>query len=558
MARKIFRNTFIVTLLSILSASLLIVFLMYNVLDNRLQTELANTTQLITHLLEDNGGEKDYLKSLDLDGLRITWVATDGSVIYDSSADASTMENHGKRPEIIQAQQIGIGKSSRFSNTLAEKMLYYAMRQKDGSVIRLAATQQSILGIVYGLLPAIAGISVVVMILSAIMARRLVNRAIKPINDLDLEHPAENDVYEELSPLLNRLYQQNLSIEKQKGELAKRQEELTVITDHMSEGLVMLSSDRHIISINLRARKLFSVTEDACIGKHIRTLCRDRSLETVVERASVGENAETLMEIGRRTYQLLASPVFIDLHQVGTVLLILDITERADAERMRREFSANVSHELKTPLTSISGYAEIMKNGVAKQEDMMQFASRIYDESTRMITLIDDIIKLSKLDEGNIDVQKESIDLLALSNEVAHRLAPLCEQYGVTINVHGEEMIVNGVRTILDEMIYNLCENSVKYNKKGGSVDVVIDREEGNPRLIVRDTGIGIPPALQEKVFERFYRVDKSHSRERGGTGLGLSIVKHGARFHDARLLLTSAVGKGTEVKLVFPMKSAR
>ncbi len=558
MARKIFRNTFIVTLLSILSASLLIVFLMYNVLDNRLQSELANTTQLITNFSDGTTDELGYLKSLKLEGIRITWVAADGTVLYDNVADATKMENHAQRPEIIQALQTGIGKSARYSNTLAEKLLYYAMRQTNGTVIRLSATQQSILGIVYGLLPAIAGISVVVLIFSAIMAKRLVKRAIKPINDLDLEHPSDNDVYEELSPLLNRLYHQNLSIDRQKSELAKRQEELTVITDHMSEGLVMLSADRHIISINLRARKLFSVSEDACIGKHIRTLCRDKSFETVVERASNGENAETLMEIGRRTYQLLASPVFIDSHQVGTVLLILDITERADAERMRREFSANVSHELKTPLTSISGYAEIMKNGVAKQEDMMQFSSRIYDESTRMITLIDDIIKLSKLDEGNIEVEKESIDLFELSKEVVQRLAPLAEQYGVTIKVHGEQAHVNGVRTILDEMIYNLCENSVKYNKKGGSVDIFVDREDGNPRLIVKDTGIGIPPALQEKVFERFYRVDKSHSRERGGTGLGLSIVKHGARFHDARLLLTSAVGKGTEVKLVFPTKPGR
>ncbi len=558
MAKKIFRNTFLVTLIVILVAAMLITLVMYRVFDERMQRELANTTQIITRAFDKQGDELGYLQGMQLKETRITWISADGTVLFDNVADITLMENHAQRPEISQALQIGVGKSFRYSDTLAEKTFYYAMLQKDGTVLRLSSTQQSIIGIILGLLPAIAIISGVVLILSAVLAKRLTRRVLKPINELDLEHPSDNDSYDELSPILHRLHQQTLRINQQMSDLAKSQKELSVITDHMSEGLVMLSSKQHILSINKRAQELFSVTEEACIGKYVLMLSRDKALETVVQRAQTGDNAETMIELNGRVYQLLASPVYIENTLAGTVLLILDITEKSDAERLRREFSANVSHELKTPLTSISGYAEIMKNGVAKPEDMVGFSSRIYDESTRLISLIEDIIKLSKLDEGSIEMERQDVDLYALSLDVAHRLEPLAEQYGVTINVRGEAQHMFGVRSILEEMIHNLCENSVKYNKRGGKVDILVDREDGNPRITVKDNGIGIPPALQEKVFERFYRVDKSHSRASGGTGLGLSIVKHGARYHNARILLTSAVGKGTEVKLVFPSNSTR
>ena len=553
MARKIYRNTFIVTLIAIFAASMMIILLLYQVFDNRIERELANTTQLVSDAFLSESNKLAYVQSLQLEGMRITWIASDGTVLYDNVANATQMENHKSRPEVIQAFQTGIGKSSRFSSTLSEKTVYYAMLQKDGTVVRLSTTQQSIWGIVLGLLPAFAVISLIVLILSAVLAKRLTRRTLKPLNELDLEHPAENETYEELSPLLNRLSQQNQHISLQMGELAKRQEELTVITDHMSEGLVVLGIQQHILSINKQAQRLFSVTEEACVGKHVLTLSRDKELESVVQHAANGDGAEAIMTISGRVYQLWASPVHIDNKQAGMVLLILDITERSDAERMRKEFSANVSHELKTPLTSISGYAEIMQNGTAKREDMAEFAGRIHDEANRMISLIDDIIKLSRLDEGSIGMEKEAVDLYALSQEVAQRLASLSGQYGVDIQVHGSKQTVSGVRAILNEMVYNLCENAIKYNKRDGRVEIYVDSIDGKTQLIVKDTGIGIPPALQEKVFERFYRVDKSRARDTGSTGLGLSIVKHGALLHGATISLTSAVGKGTEIRLLFP-----
>ena len=558
MARKIFRNTLLISLTAILAASLLIVGVLFQVFSERNALELRNSADVISKALQYQQDALAYLNGLSISGIRITWIATDGTVLFDNQADAEQMENHANRPEVQDAMISGMGQSQRYSATLAQETNYYALRLDDQTVLRTSITSQSVFGFLLGLLPAFLAIVCAVLLLSLFMASRLAKRTLQPINNLDLEHPENNDVYEELSPLLSRVSEQNMRIDMQLDELKTRREELTAITQNMSEGLVMLNADQHVLSINRSVQKLFCVQAESCIGKHVLTLSRDLALEGVVHNASKGNRAETLMEIGARVHQVVASPVRTEGEHVGTVLLLLDITERAEAERMRREFSANVSHELKTPLTSISGYAEIMKNGVAKPEDMKKFASRIYDESNRLIELVEDILQLSKLDEGRIGQAMEDVDLKELANDVKSRLSALAEQYGVRVSVKGEALKVHGVRMVLEEMVFNLAENAIKYNKRGGLVDIVLVDTGDGPELSVRDNGIGIPLAHQDKVFERFYRVDKSHSRESGSTGLGLSIVKHGARFHGARVMLSSAAGTGTTVKLTFPRASLR
>lgn len=553
MAKRIFRNTFFITLVAILVASILVIGVLFQVFDEQSSQELRNSARLISDSLEGESKPLAYLDNLVLGGIRITWIAADGTVLFDNVAIASQMENHANRPEIQQALLSGAGQSQRFSATLAQKTKYYALFQNDGTVLRTSITTQSIWGIVLGLLPAFAAIVCAVLLLSLIISSRVARRTLQPINDLDLEHPIENDVYEELSPLLNRLAEQNIRINLQMDELVQRQQELTAITENMQEGLVMLNPNQHILSINRSAQQLFHVDQQTCTGRHVLALCRDFAFESAVQDASQGRRSETMLHIGGRQYQLVVNPVIINAVQAGTVLLLMDITERADAERLRREFSANVSHELKTPLTSISGYAEIMKDGLAKPEDTKSFAGRIYNETNRLIALVDDILRLSKLDEGNIDAAMENVDLLALSNDVVKRLTPLAQSRNVTVHVDGQPHAVYGARIVLDEMIFNLCENAIKYNKPDGRVDITIGEDEHNVILTVADTGIGIPSAQQDKVFERFYRADKSHSHDFGGTGLGLSIVKHGARFHNARVDLTSTVGVGTRIALFFP-----
>jgi two-component system phosphate regulon sensor histidine kinase PhoR len=554
MAKKIFLNVVWVTLAATLAAGAMILLVLYQAFEDRVAKELVNAAQLTAQTLGIDDDGTVHPQDLRLENMRITWIDADGTVLFDNAAITEQMDNHADRPEFQQARSLGVGTSVRYSLTLSEKTRYYAVLRADGTVIRAASTQQSVWGLLVGLLPAFFVVVVAVMILSSVLADRLAKRTLSPLNMLDLENPLENDVYEELSPLLNRIARQNKRINAQMSELAARQEQLTAISDNMREGLVMLSPHQYILAINQSAQQLFGVSEDACVGKHVLTLSRNAVLESLMQRASQGQGAEALMDMGARVYQLVVSPVNIARgRQAGTVLLLLDITERADAERMRREFSANVSHELKTPLTSISGYAEIMKNGVAKAEDMALFAGRIYDESNRLIALVEDIIRLSKLDEGHLSATTEDVDLLALCEDVAQRLAPLAARRDVAIDVQGERKSIVGVRIVLDEMLFNLFENAVKYNKRGGRVDIDISSENDEIVLTIKDTGIGIAARYHQKVFERFYRVDKSHSRETGGTGLGLSIVKHGARFHRARIFLDSAEGKGTTIKLVFP-----
>ena len=557
MTKKIFRNILLVSLTALVLAGGLIMTVLYNFFNDQVHQELKQGAEYIAKGMTQTQDQKEYLSSLAAFTTRITWIDKDGTVLYDDTVNASTMENHKDRPEVAQALSRGVGQADRYSSTLSEITLYYAIRLDNGTILRLSETQQSVWGLLAKMLPALIWIIVVTVILCSLLARKIAKRIIKPINQLNLEEPEQNDVYGELSPLLERMAEQKSRIGGQLQKMAQQQQELSAITRNMREGLIVLNRDSRILSVNESALKLFGLSPKDYTGRHVLELNRSLALQKAVEEAESGMATERMLVLGGRCYQILANPVKEKDVLTGAIVLMLDVTERQEAENMRREFSANVSHELKTPLTSISGYAEIMKNGLAKPEDMSEFASRIYDEANRLIALIEDIMKLSRLDEADPSMNKEPVKLLELSQSVCSRLDPLAKSKNVTLSVDGEEVAVNGVKQILEEMIFNLCENAIKYNREHGSVVVTVKKEKGQPVISVSDTGIGIPLAHQTKVFERFYRVDKSHSKETGGTGLGLSIVKHGAQFHNAKVMLVSMEQEGTRVDIIFPQNES-
>lgn len=491
--------------------------------------------------------------------MRVTWVAPDGAVLYDSGADAATMENHADRAEVREALAADEGHDSRLSETLGEKTYYYALRLPDGTVLRLAESRRSVAGVAMGLVPSLIVILLLALAIAVFTADGLTVRLIKPVVAIDLDRPDENDVYEELTPLLGRLAAQNDRIAAQMRAMDEHTRSFDTITRNMSEGLVVLGKDGVVLSVNQSAVRLFGVTGARAAtphypaGSHYLVLDRDLVMRDAVERALSGSTAEAKLTRGGRVYQLLANPVLDGGAAGGAILLLLDITERERAEEARREFSANVSHELKTPLTSIAGYAEMLAAGMVRPEDTSEAAGKIHREALRLITLIEDILALSRLDERKAPAEKEAVALLSLADEVLSRLAPAANKAQVTLAAEGEDLAVTGVRSVLEEMLFNLVENGVKYNRAGGQVRVTVARaDDGGVAVTVADTGVGIAPEHQEKVFERFYRVDKSHSRSTGGTGLGLSIVKHGAILHGARVALSSRVGEGTEITVTF------
>ncbi len=552
MQKRIFRSLFLIAFTSVLLGTVLIVSVLYGVFTRRLRQELKSEAGYVAAGLEQAIDIDAYFAQAEKDVTRITLIAADGTVLYDSVADEATMENHADRPEVLQARSTGVGESTRPSATLGEETLYYARRLKNGSVIRVSESQKNIAGMVYGTLPALLGLSALTLILTSILSRMLTRRVIAPLNALNLDDPLNNAAYDELSPLLKRLEDQNRQIDVQIRELSARRDEFEAIADNMREGLVVLNARGMILSINKSARRLFRAGSNS-EGRHFMTLDRSLQLQTAVEQATSGVPAEAQMTLRGRDYQLLTSPVREKGAVTGIVALILDVTEQQAQERMRREFSANVSHELKTPLTSISGYAELIMSGVAKAEDAPGFARRIHDESSRLLALIDDILHLSRLDEGGAGLLWESVELSALSLAVIERLAGAARNKDVTISAEGGPAQVYGVKQVLEEMLYNLVDNSIRYNRPGGSVHLKISQgADGGAIAMVTDTGIGIPPEHQSRVFERFYRVDKSHARQTGGTGLGLSIVKRGALLHGANLELTSEQGKGTTIRVRF------
>ena len=551
MTEKIFRAILLTAVIVLIGCFIAVVTVQYGYFATLQRQELSAELDLAAPSVERDG--LDYLKSLEDAASRITWVAADGRVLFDSEASAEDMDNHLTRSEIADALSTGSGESERYSATMTEKTLYLARRLSDGSVLRVSSSFYTILTVALGSMQALFAILLAAIAASVLLARRLSKRIITPLNTLDLMHPLDNDAYEELSPLLRRIDQQNRRIETQMTELKRRQDEFSAVTHSMKEGLVLLSADGHVLSVNPAAMLLFNAGED-CVGRDFVTVSRDVPVTSAVRDAlSTGRGAAQL-DRSERIYQIECSRVESDGAILGVALVAFDTTERAQAEHLKREFTANVSHELKTPLQSIMGSAELLENGLVKSEDQPRFIERIRSEAARLMALIEDIIRLSELDEG-VTPPMETVDLLSIAKDAADTLNESAARKNVTLALTGESAMIQGVPRLIYEIAYNLCDNAIRYNREGGHVAVRVQPENGYALLEVADDGIGIPEEHQSRVFERFYRVDKSHSRASGGTGLGLSIVKHAAALHHAKINLRSEVGKGTTVSVYFPME---
>lgn len=549
MTGKLFRNSMAVAVTVMVLSIALFMGMLYQHFTDQIMGELQTETQLVAQGVEVEG--LNYLQGLESRN-RITWVAGDGTVLYDSQADASKMENHADREEIRQALENESGTAQRYSATLAQQTLYAAQRLSDGSVIRMASAQQTVVVLLLSMIQPILLILGIALIISAVLASRMTRGIIRPIVSLDLEHPENCDTYEELVPLLARVKRQNETIQRQMTQLSQQQQEFSALTENMSEGFLLLDRRGRVLSYNSGA--LSQLGAQPPKGEvNVLVLNRSEGFQRAVDDALEGRKSCQMIHQGVRWCQVLANPVLRDGEQAGVVMVLLDVTEQEQREELRREFTANVSHELKTPLTAISGIAEIMRGGMVKPEDIEDFAGDIYQEAQRLIALVEDIIRLSRLDEGEGGLERENVDLLKLSDQVVHRLEPAARKQDVALKVTGRSVKVHGVASVLEEMLYNLCDNAIKYNKPGGRVTVTVDYLGQDAQVQVEDTGIGIPQEDQSRVFERFYRVDKSHSKEIGGTGLGLSIVKHGAALHDGQVRLESTPGKGTKVTLVMP-----
>lgn len=549
MTKKIFQSILLVAGCVLLASLLIIMGFLYDYFGGVEENQLRDELSLAAAAVEDGG--TDYLSQLTADRCRLTWIAADGSVLYDTKTDAESLENHASRAEVSQALTTGTGESTRYSSTLMEKTMYYAQRLADGTVLRISISRATVGMIAVGMIQPLLIVLIVALILSGLLARRLSRRIVDPLNSLDLEHPLDNDAYEELSPLLKRIHRQHVEIQTQLRELREKTDEFTQITGSMREGLVLLDEHGSILSINAAAQALFGA-DAQCVGRDFLTIERSHEISAAIQAAAADGHSEVRAERAGRVYQFDISRTTSDGKFLGTVILAFDITEQEFAERNRREFTANVSHELKTPLQGIIGSAELIENGMVKSEDLPRFVGHIHAEAARLVTLIDDIIRLSQLDEGDA-MPTEPVDLLAVSQEAAENLHDAAAARNVTVSVTGQPAVLPGVRRLIYEIVYNLCDNAIKYNRDGGRVDVTVAADAGGSSITVADTGIGIAPEHQGRVFERFYRVDKSHSKASGGTGLGLSIVKHAVQYHHGRIELESTPGTGTTICVVFP-----
>lgn len=562
MTKKIFKSILSVALVILLSSLVMIIGVLYDyfrgVQKNQLRTELAFAAEGV----EVSGVA--YLEGLNDDSCRITLVGEDGTVLYDSVESADKMGNHADREEIKEAREYGTGEASRYSSTLTEQTIYISKLLSDGSVLRVSVSHATVPALVFGMLQPLIVVLLLAFILSSVLAHRLSEKIVEPLSAIDLDKPLENNTYDELAPVLSHIEKQHRQIARQMYDLDRSRSEFEAVTHNMKEGLVLTSEKGEIISINPSAASFFLGVkpdsaefyehEKGCIGKDFLTLDRSRETHELIERAQANGEAESRVSRWGREYQLNASRVLSDGKFTGIVLLIFDVTDKVFAERNRREFTANVSHELKTPLQSIMGSAELIENGLVKPEDMKDFSDRIYKEAARLLTLIEDIIRLSQLDE-NVELAWENLDIAKMASDTAALLRDTAEKKNVIINLDCEPTEIYGVRQLYSEIIYNLCENAIKYNKDGGSVTVSTHPKNGGIELTVSDTGIGIPPEHRSRVFERFYRVDKSHSKATGGTGLGLSIVKHAVQYLGGQIDLTSRVGEGTKITVFFPNK---
>ncbi len=544
MTSKIFRSTMLVAVVVLVCSLVVVMGVLYSHFTQAQVAQLKDKLSLAVTGTEQYGNA--FLENVEADRFRVTWIDTDGTVLFDTQVDQSAMENHADREEIGEAFSTGSGSAVRNSSTLTEQTYYEAQRLKDGTVLRISTNQQSAWSLMIGMLSPITLIVVLAVALSAFLSRSMATKIVEPLNRLDLEQPLKNDMYEEISPLLHRIHRQHNQINAQMEQLRRKADELAQITENMQEGLALLSGEGVVLSINPAAKEIFEA-EDDCIGRSFLTIDRSSSMRAALNDALDKGRGYARASRNGREYQFDLSRIQSDGTVIGAVVLAFDVTERLNAEQMRREFSANVSHELKTPLQGIIGSAELLESGMVKQEDVPRFVGHIRKEASRLVALIEDIIRLSQLDEG-APMPTEPVDVLALAQEVRLILETIAAEKQVSIAVTGTGFVVDGVRRMLHEVIYNLCENAVKYNVPGGSVTIHAEHN----RLTVTDTGIGIPPEHKDRIFERFYRVDKSHSKASGGTGLGLSIVKHAAAYHKAEIHLDSTPGKGTSIAIQF------
>ena len=553
MTKKIFQSIIIVAATVLLASLTIILGVFYEYFGNIQKGQLTDELNLASVSVIKDG--VDYLEQLQSDHYRLTWIDTDGTVLYDTETGNEELENHKDRAEVKTAFEKGIGESTRYSATLMEKTRYYAKRLEDGTVLRISAKYATTGLLVLGMLQPIIFIIIGALILSGVLASRLSKRIVEPLNNLDLERPLENETYEEISPLLNRINRQSSEISKQLRRLEEKTDEFNQITESMKEGLVLLDNKGIVLSINPAARNIFGSDTQGAVGHDFLRLDRSRTLSAAIEKTFEEGHSEIRIERMGREYQLDISRIESAGKVLGAVMLAFDITEQEYAERNRREFTANVSHELKTPLQGIIGSADLIETGMVKPEDMPRFIGHIRKEATRLVALIEDIIRLSQLDEGN-ELPCEEFDLMDIAEEVEQNLESAAGVRDITLSLSGRNAIMYGVHRLMYEIVYNLCDNAIKYNLSGGKVEIMVDRKDEEAVLCVKDNGIGIAPEHQDRVFERFYRVDKSHSKSSGGTGLGLSIVKHAVQYHHGKLELKSEIGKGTEITVHFPIKA--
>ena len=550
MTKRIFKSIILASVIVLLASGGLTIGVLYNHFGNQLEEELRTEAEFLSIAVEDEG--MNAFDSIPSEAERITYIDTDGTVLFDNRSDAADMENHMDREEIQEAMEEGSGMAVRESDTLSRRTLYYAVRLSGGTVLRVSSVQYNLTGLLGGMIQPLLIILILALVLAGVLASRLAKQIVNPLNGLDLDHPEENQTYEEVAPLLSRINRQQKSLQAEITEAKRQQEEFSMITDNMEEGFLVIDSHTEVLSYNSSALRLLGA-KDKDARQSVLALNRSENFQKTVEKVLSGQHVISYQEFQGITCQVAANPVFQDEKVTGAVILILDVTEKMKGEQMRREFTANVSHELKTPLTSISGFAEIINDGFVKPEDTKKFAGRIFKEAQRLITLVNDVIKISQLDEGKLPYEKEKVDLYEAAREIFLRIEDHAKAEGVHLYLYGPHIKTNTVKTILDEIIYNLCDNGVKYNKKGGSLTVTISQEEERPVITVEDTGIGISEEDQKRIFERFYRVDKSHSKAIGGTGLGLSIVKHGSMFLGADMKVETTLGEGSKFILTLP-----
>ncbi len=549
MSKKLFRSMFLVAVAVCVATLALMLGFSYRYYNTAQQNRLELGLSLAAAGVEDSG--LSYFEDVSLSDSRLTWVDSDGSVLYDTGSNADTMENHAEREEIAEAFATGTGESSRYSTTLLEQTVYRAVLLNDGTVLRISAARQTVLAMLLSSFWQILAVLLLAMFLSFALANRVAQRAVRPLNEIDLDHPLENDTYDELVPMLHRLEEQHRKIRKQTEELAVRKSEFYAVIRNMNEGLILLDSRNCVLSINPAAEAFFQ-TEGDVSGQEFVTVERSLTIDSAIEKAKAQGKGEVQISRNGREYKVNVSRIVSEEKTLGVVILVFDVTEQVISERSRREFTANVSHELKTPLQSIIGSAELMRNGMVASEDIPRFSDRIYTQAKRLLALIEDTIRLSQLDEGT-PLQPETVNFSDVANEVLDVLRPVAEEKGVTLTLSVGDISVRTIRQLLYEVLYNLCDNAVKYNTDGGSVTVSCESASDEVRFTVADTGIGIPDEDKARVFERFYRVDKSRTGAARGTGLGLSIVKHAVQTMGGQVSLQSTFGKGTTVTVVLP-----